>query len=63
MARIAKVISVFVVVVWCDEYFSIVVVWVDLSLNGFFWGVGVGGGGLCGRMHEEGMKKDGGFEV
>ncbi len=35
----------------------------------FFWGVGVGGGGggggggLCGRMHEEGMKKDGGFEV
>ncbi len=38
MARIAKVISVFVVVVWCDEYFSIVVVWVDLSLNGFFFG-------------------------
>jgi hypothetical protein len=34
-ARIAKVISVFVVV-WCDEYFSIVVAWVDLSLNGFF---------------------------
>jgi hypothetical protein len=26
-------------------------------------GVGGGGGGLCGRMHEEGMKKDGGFEV